>query len=54
MDIMIKIFLLIYLLAMVLATILSVIYILTMVFTPEWASKNTWLLSASKKIRSRI
>jgi len=54
MDIMIKFFLLIYLLAMVLATILSVIYILTMVFTPEWASKNNWLLTASRKIRSRI
>lgn len=44
MDIMIKLFLLVYLLAMVLITILSVTYVLTMIFTPEWAAKNTWLL----------
>ena len=52
MDIMIKLFLLIYLLAMVLVTILSVICILTAVFTPEWASRNTWLLKYQRKLKS--
>ena len=41
MDIIIKLFLLIYLLAIVLLTILGVIWILTAVFTPEWATKKS-------------
>jgi hypothetical protein len=41
MDIMIKLFLLAYLLAMVLITILSFVWILTTVFTPEWATKKS-------------
>ena len=54
MDIMIKLFLAVYLLAMVLLTILSIVCVLTAIFTPEWSSKNTWLLTVSKKIRARI
>ena len=40
MEIMIKVFLLVYLLAMVLLTVFSVICILSMIFKPEWFSKN--------------
>jgi len=41
MDIMIKLFLLAYLLAMVLLTTLSVTWILTVVFSPEWITRNS-------------
>ena len=40
MEILFKLFLLAYVLAMVLITILSVVWILTAIFTPEWATKK--------------
>ena len=43
MEIIIKLFLLMYLLALVLVTILGVVWILTAVFTPEWATKKSLL-----------
>jgi hypothetical protein len=48
MGIIVKLLLLIYLMVMVLVTVLSIIWILTVIFTPEWGSKNALLMKFQK------
>ena len=49
MNIMIKLFLLVYMLALVLVTIFGVIWILSAIFTPEWATKKSTLMKYKKQ-----